>query len=142
MFRNQEIRTESRFAPESIYGSGAPGEIAVPKYGPSLEQELRGGRDTPSTYARVLTLTEIERLQRDLRRAENELLQREFACRVCDETFRPGLGFQDVRINKVKLFELYTESIHRSRRIIESTERTWYTPARSANGTGLRGLRK
>ncbi len=46
-------------------------------------------------------------MQKNLRSAENELLQREAFCRVCDEKFRQGSG--DVRIkNAVKLEHVLT----------------------------------
>ena len=89
--KGYQVKLRSRLCPESIYGDDS-GEITVPRYGPSLEQEIRGGLDMPSTYARVLTLSEIEQLQKDQRRAENELLQREASCRICDATFRPGVS--------------------------------------------------
>lgn len=87
--KSHQIGLDARLSLESIYGSDS-GPITIPTYGPSLEPEIRGGLDLPSTYARVLTLSEIEQLQKSQRRAENELLQREASCRICDATFTPG----------------------------------------------------
>ena len=98
---------DSRLTPESIYGNDS-GEITVPKYGPGLEQEIRGGLDLPSTYARVLTLSEIEQLQKAQRSAENELLQREASCRICDTQFRPGVS--NVRICNALTLETDADS--------------------------------
>lgn len=90
-YREYDAKLAARLGPESIYGKDS-GEIRVPKYGPSLEPEIRGGLDLPSTYARVLTLSEINRLQINQQRAENELLQREASCRICDAKFSPGVS--------------------------------------------------
>lgn len=83
-------RLASRLQPESVYNNPG-GRIGIPKYGPSLEPAIHGGPDFPSIYARVLTLAEIEDLQRQLQLRENEFLQRE-APRVCDMTFHSVLA--------------------------------------------------
>ncbi|MCJ1467977.1 hypothetical protein MMC07_006603 [Pseudocyphellaria aurata] len=69
-------RQASRLHAESVYNNPG-GKIGIPKYGPSLEPAIRGGPDFPTIYARVLTLAEIEDLQKQLRLCENELLQRD-----------------------------------------------------------------
>lgn len=86
--RDLKERQASRLQTQSVYKNPG-GTIGIPKYGPSLEPAIRGGSDFPTLYARVLTLAEIEDLQKQLQRCENELLQREVP-KVCDMTFHPG----------------------------------------------------
>lgn len=83
--RALEERQASRLRAESVYNNPG-GRIGIPKYGPSLEPAIDGGPDFPTIYARVLTLAEIEDLQKQLQLRENELLQREVP-RVCYMTF-------------------------------------------------------
>lgn len=87
-------RQASRLHAESVYNNPG-GRIGIPKYGPSLEPAIQGGPDFPTIYARVLTLAEIEDLQKQLRLCENELLQRDIpkvptVLRVCDTTLHLG----------------------------------------------------
>jgi len=87
--RELESHQHSLPVPQSVYKTSL-GTLQLPRYGPSLEPEIRGGHGIPSINPKILTLSEIEDLQRRLRLRENELLQREEYCRVCDETFRHG----------------------------------------------------
>lgn len=91
----------------------------------------------PSLYARVLTLSEIERLQTSHRRAENELLQREGNCRICDATFRPG--HSDVwTINALDLGQPLTPC--RSRLIMPNIKRIKCSGVHFAKGIGPLGV--
>lgn len=79
-------REGPRLGGESVYGN--PGDkIKLPQHGPSVESEILGGPDTPSLYARVFTISEINALLDSVRSMENEILQREKTCRVCSITF-------------------------------------------------------
>ena len=87
LLKDLQARKTPRLQAESVYGN--PGEkIVVLQYGSSLEPEISGGPDTPSLYARVLTISETNTLQQRVRHLENEILQRERTCRVC------GIAFQ------------------------------------------------
>lgn len=81
-------RRASRTQLESVYNNPS-GRIGIPKYGLSLEPAIHGGPDFPTIYARVLTLAEIEDLQKQLQLRENELLQRKVP-RVCYLIFHPS----------------------------------------------------
>ena len=72
-----------------MYG-GLDDDIVLPRWGPSREDQVRGGSDLPSLITRVPTVSEIEKDQRYRNLIENELLQREEFCRVCRQTFRHG----------------------------------------------------
>ena len=87
----QDLRakSEARREPETVYG-GLDDDIALPRWGPSREHQIRGGSDFPSLITRVPTVSEIERDQRYRNLIENELLHRETFCRVCRQTFRHG----------------------------------------------------
>ncbi len=84
-----ESGQRSGIVPESAY-KNSPRAVQFPRYTPRLEPRIRGGSGFPPLYPRVLTISETEDLQRRLRLQENELLQREEYCRVCDKTFRHG----------------------------------------------------
>lgn len=87
--QNQHFRHNSRLDPESVYKSPT-GEIQLPRYESTLDWEINGGPDMPTVYARVPTLSEIQMLQRRVWHLENQILQREDYCRVCDEAFVHG----------------------------------------------------
>ena len=77
--QRQAARTEQ----ESVYRNPG-GSIKLPRWGPCLEPEMRGGPDFPTLYPRVLTIAETEGLQQRLRLRENFTLEREEAVsRVC-----------------------------------------------------------
>lgn len=82
-------RQRSSLEPESVYNNHT-GEILLPRYGSSLEQEITGGPDMPTVYARVLTLSEIRDLEKRTRHLEKQVLQREEICHVCDLAFVHG----------------------------------------------------
>ena len=84
-----QTKMEARREPETVYG-GLDDDIALPRWGPSREHQIRGGSDLPSLITRVPTVSEIEQDQRYRNVLENELLQREEFCRVCRQTFRHG----------------------------------------------------
>lgn len=86
--RDLKERQASRLQTQSV-NKNPGGTIGIPKYGPSLEPAIRGGSDFPTLYARVLTLAEIEDLQKQLQCCENELLQREVP-KVCEMISHPG----------------------------------------------------
>ena len=83
--RALEERQASPLRVESVYNNPS-GRIEIPKHGSSLEPTINGGPDFPTIYARVLTLAEIEGLQKQLHLRKNELSQREVS-RVCYMTF-------------------------------------------------------
>lgn len=87
--RELEPHQHSLPVPKSVYKTRS-GSIYSPRHEPSLKPEIRGRHGIPLFNPRILTLSEIEELQRQLRLRENELLQREEYCRVCDKTFRHG----------------------------------------------------
>jgi hypothetical protein len=80
---------KSRLEPESVYKI-ANGKIPLSRYKSPLDWELFGGPDMPTVYARVPTLAEIRKLQTRVWHLENQILQREELCRVCDKAFIPG----------------------------------------------------
>ncbi|KAI9791451.1 MAG: hypothetical protein M1833_001528, partial [Piccolia ochrophora] len=88
---------DARLFPKSVYDQPMS-EMQLQTPIPSYEPEIRGGVDFPSLYARVLTISEVENLQRELRRCQNELLGREEYCRVCKRAFEfeggEGQGIQ------------------------------------------------
>ncbi|KZF26073.1 hypothetical protein L228DRAFT_4400 [Xylona heveae TC161] len=69
---------------------GIQSRMSIPKYASSMERTITGGPRLPTLYARLPTASEIVQLERRLVRAENELLQREESCRVCDKTTPHG----------------------------------------------------
>lgn len=79
----------SRLEPISVYKKH-DGEMQLPRYESTLDWEVTGGPDMPTVYARVPTLSEIQLLQRRAWHLENQILQREHLCRVCDKAFAYG----------------------------------------------------
>jgi hypothetical protein len=86
---DNEVRQRSRLEPESVYNNHS-GEILLPRYGSSLDQEITGGPDMPTVFARVPTLSEIRALENRTRHLEKQILQREEICHVCDLAFVHG----------------------------------------------------
>lgn len=86
---NIEVGHSSRLQPISVYKKH-DGEMQLPRYESTLDWEVTGGPDMPTVYARVPTLSEIQSLQRRAWHLENQILQREDSCRVCDKGFVYG----------------------------------------------------
>lgn len=87
--KHRHFRYNSGLSPESVY-KNFPGEIQLPRYTSTLDWEITGGPDMPTTYARIPTLSEIQNLQKRVWHLENRILQREDYCRICDQTFAYG----------------------------------------------------
>ena len=65
-----------------------PGRLpAPPLYGASRELQLRVGSSMPTIYAQRLTPTDIKQLQDENQKLRNQVLDRMFACPICDEEF-------------------------------------------------------
>lgn len=132
--RNLDKKKDSRLTPESIYGI-KPGEINIPKFGPPAEQILLSGLDLPTNYPRIPTLSEYNAVQKSLQTVENELLQREEYCRVCNAKFQHGykavclrdLAARDHTLTRVQIKAHY--ETHRAKLVHRCPfcERNWTT---------------
>ena len=81
------ISADVPFTPLPTFDS-SQSSTHVPQPTPSPGPGIRGNPDVPSTNPRALTLYEIEDLQKQLRRRENEILKHEESCRICDKVFQ------------------------------------------------------
>lgn len=65
-----------------------PGRMpAPPLFGPSCELQMRVGSSMPTIYAQRLTPTDIKQLQDENQKLRNQVLDRIFACPICNEEF-------------------------------------------------------
>ena len=66
-----------------------PGKVPGPLlYGATRELQMRVGSSMPTVYARRLTPTDIGQLQDENQKLRNQVLDRIFACPICDEEFK------------------------------------------------------
>lgn len=65
-----------------------PGKMpAAPVFGPTSELMLRVGSSMPTIYAQRLTPTDIKYLQDENQKLRNQVLDRMWACQICDMGF-------------------------------------------------------
>ena len=87
--KDEHFQRNSGLSPKSVY-SNSTTEIQLPYYKSMLDWKITGGPDMPTVYARVPTLSEMQTLRKRAWHLENQILQREVCCRVCDQTFVYG----------------------------------------------------
>ena len=79
-------RMAERLQPASVYGDDR-GPGSLPRFGPSEEPHLTGGHDLPQIHGQILTHENLMTQKRRLQALENDILEREHVCRVCEVKF-------------------------------------------------------
>ena len=83
---NQRARITERLRPASVYGAKTR-DVTLPRFGPSEEPLLTAGHDMPQIYGQQLTQENITTQRQRLQALENDMLEREHICRVCNILF-------------------------------------------------------